>query len=186
VAVADTARIPLSREERTLIVEVLRWARANGWRKSGNFDSPWWSLKGVYRVFFGLFDDSPVGVRVDDKAAKRAVMDFWPRSVREGVDILVASGVLPAMFSSAHADGIRAGIETAESLAEDVVEQSVADQMDLLLARMDDDEARRTLGDILDRHPQTGDLLDPMPFIRRAQLEAIVGAVGEMLGVGDA
>lgn len=85
----------LTRNERLLLVAVMRWARVNGWKHvHGNWDCAYWSLRHVYRLWVDSFDGVP-HVRVDDKIAKQGLTDFWPRSACEAVLVLKAFGVLP-------------------------------------------------------------------------------------------
>lgn len=92
----------LADEDRALLVAVLRWGRANGWRHFGYWAEPWWSLKGVYRVFADRDDDDVLHLRIDDKTAGQGLVGYWPRSVVEAVDLLAALGIVPGTFSSIH------------------------------------------------------------------------------------
>jgi hypothetical protein len=91
-----------------------------------------------------------------------------------------------AALAVAYQAGVKHGLDVAETLDETVIEDRAGAELDALLSRLDADEGRRILGELIDRHPQTEDLLDPAPFIRRAQLEAIIRAVWQLLGVVDA
>lgn len=82
--------------DRNMIVSMLRWGRANGWRKHGNWDSPWWSKRGVYRIFLDWYEpDGALHIRVDDKVAGQGLFDYWPRSVAEAARVLVALEIMP-------------------------------------------------------------------------------------------
>lgn len=85
--------------DRALLVSLLRWGRANGWRRVGNWDGPWWTLKGSYRIFLDWFTpDGQLHIRIDDKTAQLGLMDYWPRTPVEAVKVLKALSILPDDF----------------------------------------------------------------------------------------
>lgn len=85
----------LTRNERILLVAMMRWARANGWKHvHGNWDCAYWHRPGVYRFWMDSFDGVP-HIRVDDKVAKQGLVDFWPRSTLEAIGVLKAFNVIP-------------------------------------------------------------------------------------------
>lgn len=86
----------MTENEKQIIVSMLRWGRANGWRKSGNWDNPWWSKKGHYRIFLDRYEpDGALHIRVDDKVAGQGLFDYWPRSITEAARVLIALEIMP-------------------------------------------------------------------------------------------
>ncbi|WP_427422710.1 hypothetical protein [Lysinibacillus fusiformis] len=101
----------------SLLREVIRWAHANGWKHQvdqvipGPWPHVWYSAdsfaSGGVEV---VFNADPYG----EGWPELSVWPQWqgdepryatsPESVRQAVDILVAVGVLPASFSSVHAE----------------------------------------------------------------------------------
>lgn len=103
----------LTDEDRKLLREVVQWRRANGWGfgfypKRGEAD--WTSGDGVLveADFFGY------GVQLIVDGGERRRGAFWPRSVREAVDILAALGILPITFSSAYKSGRESALDRME------------------------------------------------------------------------
>lgn len=92
-------------DERRLLAAVSRWARRNGWRRGAW--SGWHSPDGLVDVWV---DRDGLAVRRYDRTPGAGVprtMVCAVASVREAVDLLVASGVLPVEFSSAYTAGAR-------------------------------------------------------------------------------
>lgn len=171
-ASAPVASPRLTATERALIVEVLRWGRANGWRHSGNWDTPFWSRKGVYRIFADRYDDDVLHLRIDDKVADQGLVDYWPRSVTEAVDVLAALGIVPSTLSSAYRDGVDAVEEAAIETRFDVY-------LDELWDQLKDRDVLGAIGAELDG------ILDREPFVRRRQVQRVVGVVLKAAGMGD-
>lgn len=86
----------MTESEKMMLVAAMRWARANGWRRVGNWDVIYWSKRGHYRLWVDTYDGVH-HVRVDDKVANQGLTDFWPRSITEAVSVLVAFGILPGV-----------------------------------------------------------------------------------------
>jgi hypothetical protein len=182
--------MPDQTAERALLRDVIAWARANVWRYDGTGSEKTWERDSGGRYVV-------VGVEL---CHHEACVDFSLRvidngvetmtgadDVRRAVDILAALGVLPAEFSSAYAAGVREGLDTAESLTDDAIEERAGLELDALLARLDNDDTRRALGDWYDDILVDPPILpDEPPYGRRIRLEAIVEGVSEILGVRNA
>lgn len=171
--------------------EMFAWAASNGWHRTTA--AAWSRSMGAYTIGLRWMRDGGSGSirigRINHSGPARMELLFRHdrvRDIAQGVDLLVALGFLPSQFSSAYRAGVTHGQEISEALAEQVIEDSVTNQMDLLLARLADADGMRTLGDLLDRHPRTEGLLSSIPYIRRNEIEAIAETVGELMGVGNA
>jgi hypothetical protein len=175
--------------ERQLLREVIAWARAHGWEHG--YIKP--SDEHVW-VHTPRHGQTRCNVQLgwsEDTRDKRTLDIDWGESlievdtIREAVDVLVALGVLPAEHSTAYTAGVSEGLGMAEALEEDVIDRRVAYDLDAILARLNDDEQRRVLGEQLDNLCEPP-ILPQEPYARRRALEAIVEAVGELLGADDA
>lgn len=94
--------------ERTLLLALFRWARAQGgltygssytWTRFGPRDQRW----GV--SFYA--DDWETGkpVALDIWRGRETSKDYWVRDIAEAVDVLAALGIVPARLSTAYRAG---------------------------------------------------------------------------------
>lgn len=104
----------MTREERDLIVAARRWARANGWELH--------HWRGAINATYD--SDATLTINVTDGMVclwRKRDDGTWPlrsvdhavESVRQGVDLLCALGVLPAWMSSQWQAGLTAGVQLA-------------------------------------------------------------------------
>ena len=103
----------LSVHDIALLRRVIAWARAEGWRWT-------WAITGAH-----TFTHDTVG-EVELSAQNRYLtaycwsgprqehFEFWPRSVAEAVDVLVALGILPPELSSQWNSGYDAGFTVGD------------------------------------------------------------------------
>lgn len=97
----------LSAADRSILREVMRWVRANGWQR-GHWEGEWVSADGLTMVCTDYGVSRGLAIRRRQTVAAGWSYGGNPArfvnrvgSVREAVDVLVALGVLPAEFSSA-------------------------------------------------------------------------------------
>lgn len=115
-------------EERRLYGRVLRWAREQGWRH-GQYG--WESPDGLTAVEVDV-DVHGAEVLIRRRGSHRVQWPWAPRgilparSVREGVDLLVAAGVLPVELSSAYRAGYVAALT---GTPEPELEQAAREQL---------------------------------------------------------
>lgn len=172
----------LSDDDRRLIVEALRWARANGWTrmKSGRW------RKGSLRFDYTLPVHAPelawlkvyrvgtVKQRLPNGYASVA-------TVAQAVDVLAGLGVLPfdksAMYDAGYVDGI-------QGLAELAIDERVDMELDQIWERLQTNDARRTIADAIG---EVGQLLrDGDPWVSREAADRVVEAVLSVLNVPKA
>ncbi len=106
----------LTTEDRHLLAHVSRWARANATREHGaTREGVRWNTNDGRAVVLFSVDELHVGRRF---ASGHWYPDCFvsANSVAEAVDVLVALGILPAMFSSAYAAGQQSITGEGESL----------------------------------------------------------------------
>lgn len=118
--------------------------------------------------------DVPAHAHVTMQSLHRMVGEVAPwQAVRDALTV-------------AYAADVKHGLDTAELLTDHAIEERVGVELDTLLERLHTGEGMRTLGDLLDRHPQTEGLISTMPYVRRSELAAIAEPVGKLLGVDNA
>jgi hypothetical protein len=103
----------------TLLRDVIRWARANGWRYDGTGREKSWEREKDGYVIVGVEIarchregcDHDANLHVVDNGDETTTS---ASSIQRAVDVLVARGVLPARFSSAYAAGRASVLDEAE------------------------------------------------------------------------
>jgi hypothetical protein len=99
----------VTRAERTLLLALFRWARAEGgvqygrlhrWSHRGESREQWWGVD--------FFDD---GDYVSIWRGRDNARDYWVRDIAEAVDVLAALGIVPARFSTAYRAGYDAAMQ---------------------------------------------------------------------------
>lgn len=97
--------------------DAIRYARANGWRYDGTGTEKTWERPG--QALIGVEINKCHHEGCDDSADLNTIIDGYESSiivlgVQQGLDVLVALGVLPAQFSTAYAAGRASVLDGAE------------------------------------------------------------------------
>jgi len=98
--------------ERTLLLALFRWARAEGGLQYGGLYS--WARRGPGEPRWGITfhpDEWGTGnaVALEIWRSGITVKEYWVKDIAEAVDVLAALGIVPLQFSTAY----RAGYDAA-------------------------------------------------------------------------
>lgn len=91
--------------ERTLLLALFRWARAEGRMEWGRWAHRWSRQTGSREQWIGVDYDPDYGDRLSLYRGYSAAKDYWFADIAEAVDVLAAIGILPARFSTAYRAG---------------------------------------------------------------------------------
>lgn len=100
--------------ERSLLLALLRWARAEGMVSTG---ASRWTRPGQIEQRWGVSCDPGFSPVLTIWRGRDTARDYWVRSVAEAVDLLVALGIAPARFSTAYRAGWDAHLDAAAGFA---------------------------------------------------------------------
>jgi hypothetical protein len=104
--------------ERVLIAAVSRWAHENGWER-GVLAEWYHSADGLIDVSWGFGTRGSLSIAIRETCFGPYLVDVdipGVASVQRAVDVLVAFGVLPPVFSSAYSAGFGAAVNVGEHL----------------------------------------------------------------------
>lgn len=108
----------MNRAERRLLLELFRWARAEGGLEYGGLYT--WARRGLegpgrWGITFYANDWEPgEPVSLEIWRNRQTAKAYWVASIAEAVDLVVALGIAPARFSTTY----RAGWDAANRYAE--------------------------------------------------------------------
>jgi hypothetical protein len=95
----------VTRAERTLLLAVFRWARAEGGMQWGRWHYRWTRQSGPREQWLGVEFDPGDGEFLSLYRGRATGRDYWVADIAEAVDVLAALGILPAQFSTAYRAG---------------------------------------------------------------------------------
>lgn len=98
----------MTRAERTLLLAVFRWARAEGGLEWGRWAHRWARQTGPREQWLGVDYDPADGEYLSIYRGRGNAKEYWVSNAAEAVDVLVALGILPHRFSTSYRAGYEA------------------------------------------------------------------------------